>query len=147
MENKEQQLLKCHFKPCWWRKTLSLQASEGLDFADINGRGVIITGLPFPPRMEPRVILKMQFLDEMRRSGAGAQVMLGSFSLLAVCMFVSLVLPLVLLGFVVLSVLWDHEYQKFKQPGNLSQIQPPIFSSIEGSKFCHSLKHRPQKKT
>ncbi|XP_040295030.1 regulator of telomere elongation helicase 1 isoform X2 [Bufo bufo] len=44
------------------------KASEGLDFADYNGRGVIITGLPFPPRMDPRVILKMQFLDEMRRT-------------------------------------------------------------------------------
>ncbi|XP_009865860.1 PREDICTED: regulator of telomere elongation helicase 1, partial [Apaloderma vittatum] len=50
------------------------KASEGLDFADINGRGVIITGLPFPPCKDPRIILKMQFLDEMRRSGAGAQV-------------------------------------------------------------------------
>ncbi|XP_073538970.1 regulator of telomere elongation helicase 1 [Phyllobates terribilis] len=44
------------------------KASEGLDFADCNGRGVIITGLPFPPRMDPRVILKMQFLDEMRQT-------------------------------------------------------------------------------
>ncbi|KAM9856085.1 regulator of telomere elongation helicase 1 [Aulostomus maculatus] len=43
------------------------KASEGLDFADKFGRGVIITGLPFPPRMDPRVILKMQFLDEMNR--------------------------------------------------------------------------------
>lgn len=41
------------------------KASEGLDFADTFGRGVIITGLPFPPRMDPRVILKMKFLDEM----------------------------------------------------------------------------------
>uniref|UniRef100_W5M0Q7 Regulator of telomere elongation helicase 1 n=1 Tax=Lepisosteus oculatus TaxID=7918 RepID=W5M0Q7_LEPOC len=47
------------------------QASEGLDFSDSNGRGVIITGLPFPPRMDPRVILKMQFLDEMRRKASG----------------------------------------------------------------------------
>ncbi|XP_009997011.1 PREDICTED: regulator of telomere elongation helicase 1 [Chaetura pelagica] len=53
------------------------KASEGLDFADNNGRGVIITGLPFPPRMEPRVVLKMQFLDEMRKSGAGAQYLSG----------------------------------------------------------------------
>lgn len=30
------------------------QVSEGLDFADINGRAVIITGLPYPPRMEPK---------------------------------------------------------------------------------------------
>lgn len=43
------------------------KASEGLDFANTFGRGVIITGLPFPPRMDPRVILKMQFLDEMIR--------------------------------------------------------------------------------
>ncbi|XP_034733746.1 regulator of telomere elongation helicase 1 [Etheostoma cragini] len=43
------------------------KASEGLDFADSFGRGVIITGLPFPPRMDPRVVLKMQFLDEMSR--------------------------------------------------------------------------------
>uniref|UniRef100_UPI0037E8D6A8 regulator of telomere elongation helicase 1 n=1 Tax=Semicossyphus pulcher TaxID=241346 RepID=UPI0037E8D6A8 len=43
------------------------KASEGLDFANTFGRGVIITGLPFPPRMDPRVILKMQFLDEMSR--------------------------------------------------------------------------------
>uniref|UniRef100_A0A5F8GU56 Regulator of telomere elongation helicase 1 n=1 Tax=Monodelphis domestica TaxID=13616 RepID=A0A5F8GU56_MONDO len=54
------------------------EASEGLDFADMNGRGVIITGLPFPPRMDPRVILKMQFLDEMRgKSGAGGQYLTG----------------------------------------------------------------------
>ncbi|XP_061591579.1 regulator of telomere elongation helicase 1 isoform X2 [Cololabis saira] len=43
------------------------KASEGLDFADTFGRGVIITGLPFPPKMDRRVILKMQFLDEMAR--------------------------------------------------------------------------------
>uniref|UniRef100_A0A3B5KR97 Regulator of telomere elongation helicase 1 n=1 Tax=Xiphophorus couchianus TaxID=32473 RepID=A0A3B5KR97_9TELE len=42
-------------------------SSEGLDFADTFGRGVIITGLPFPPKFDPRVILKMQFLDEMSR--------------------------------------------------------------------------------
>lgn len=42
------------------------KVSEGLDFADNNGRAVIITGLPFPPRMDPKVVLKMQFLDESR---------------------------------------------------------------------------------
>ncbi|MCJ8737913.1 hypothetical protein PDJAM_G00029500 [Pangasius djambal] len=41
------------------------KVSEGLDFADMYGRGVIITGLPYPPRMDPRVVLKMQYLDEM----------------------------------------------------------------------------------
>uniref|UniRef100_A0A8B9TBW6 Regulator of telomere elongation helicase 1 n=1 Tax=Anas platyrhynchos TaxID=8839 RepID=A0A8B9TBW6_ANAPL len=58
-------------------KYLLYHASEGLDFADINGRGVIITGLPFPPCMEPRVVLKMQFLDEMKRSCVGAQYLSG----------------------------------------------------------------------
>jgi len=43
-----------------------IQVSEGLDFADANGRAVVITGLPFPPRMDPKVILKMKFLDESR---------------------------------------------------------------------------------
>ncbi|XP_028741083.1 regulator of telomere elongation helicase 1 isoform X5 [Peromyscus leucopus] len=54
------------------------KASEGLDFSDMNGRGVIVTGLPYPPRMDPRVVLKMQFLDELRsRSGAGGQCLSG----------------------------------------------------------------------
>ncbi|XP_072305421.1 regulator of telomere elongation helicase 1 [Eucyclogobius newberryi] len=54
------------------------KASEGLDFADSYGRGVIITGLPFPPRMDPRVILKMQFLDEMcRKKTPGVKYLTG----------------------------------------------------------------------
>ncbi|KAG7471984.1 hypothetical protein MATL_G00103730 [Megalops atlanticus] len=54
------------------------KASEGLDFADTYGRGVVITGLPFPPRMDPRVILKMQYLDEMRKKpSVGAKYLSG----------------------------------------------------------------------
>ncbi|XP_053430850.1 regulator of telomere elongation helicase 1 isoform X3 [Nycticebus coucang] len=54
------------------------KASEGLDFSDMNGRGVIITGLPYPPRMDPRVVLKMQFLDEIQgQSQAGVQFLSG----------------------------------------------------------------------
>uniref|UniRef100_A0AAY4ES96 Regulator of telomere elongation helicase 1 n=1 Tax=Denticeps clupeoides TaxID=299321 RepID=A0AAY4ES96_9TELE len=54
------------------------KASEGLDFADTYGRGVIITGLPFPPRMDPRVVLKMQYLDEMcRKKVAGLKYLSG----------------------------------------------------------------------
>ena len=35
--------------------SLSLfKVSEGLDFADMNGRAVVITGLPYPPRMDPK---------------------------------------------------------------------------------------------
>ncbi|KAH8387488.1 hypothetical protein KR093_007325 [Drosophila rubida] len=39
------------------------KVSEGLDFADRNGRAVIITGLPFPPMMDPKVMLKRRYLD------------------------------------------------------------------------------------
>lgn len=42
------------------------QVSEGLDFSDINGRAVVITGLPYPPYLDPKVVLKMQYLDEMK---------------------------------------------------------------------------------
>lgn len=42
------------------------KVSEGLDFADNNGRAVIITGLPFPPLKDPRVILKKKYLDDNR---------------------------------------------------------------------------------
>uniref|UniRef100_A0A8C6UWU7 Regulator of telomere elongation helicase 1 n=1 Tax=Neogobius melanostomus TaxID=47308 RepID=A0A8C6UWU7_9GOBI len=54
------------------------KASEGLDFADSYGRGVVITGLPFPPKMDPRVVLKMQFLDEMcRKKTPGVKYLTG----------------------------------------------------------------------
>ena len=31
------------------------KVSEGLDFAYANGRAVVITGLPYPPRGDPKV--------------------------------------------------------------------------------------------
>lgn len=52
--------------------------SEGLDFSDNNGRAVVITGLPFPPRLDPKVILKMKFLDEVKGQG-------GEVRLLTLC--------------------------------------------------------------
>ncbi|XP_058817488.1 regulator of telomere elongation helicase 1 homolog [Topomyia yanbarensis] len=42
------------------------KVSEGLDFADMNGRAVIITGLPFPPLKDARIILKKKYLEEVR---------------------------------------------------------------------------------
>ena len=38
---------------------LLLQVSEGLDFIDANGRAVIITGIPYPPRMDPKVLISV----------------------------------------------------------------------------------------
>jgi len=46
--------------------------SEGLDFSDCNGRAVVITGLPFPPVMDPKVKLKMKYLDEVRAQAGKA---------------------------------------------------------------------------
>ncbi len=40
--------------------------SEGIDFADDNGRAVIVTGLPFPSFTDPKVILKRKYLDESK---------------------------------------------------------------------------------
>uniref|UniRef100_A0A182JAL0 Regulator of telomere elongation helicase 1 homolog n=1 Tax=Anopheles atroparvus TaxID=41427 RepID=A0A182JAL0_ANOAO len=42
------------------------KVSEGLDFADANGRAVMITGLPFPPLLDARVVLKKQYLETNR---------------------------------------------------------------------------------
>jgi regulator of telomere elongation helicase 1 len=39
------------------------KVSEGLDFADINGRAVFIIGLPYPPLKDPKIILKKRYLD------------------------------------------------------------------------------------
>ena len=53
------------------------KVSEGMDFSDNNGRGVVITGLPFPPKNDPRVKLKMEFLDESQ-SLKGERFLTGS---------------------------------------------------------------------
>ena len=48
------------------------KVSEGLDFADNNGRAVIITGMPYPPFKDPHVVLKREYLEENRkREGQG----------------------------------------------------------------------------
>ena len=44
-----------------------IQVSEGLDFADHNGRAVILTGLPYPPFFDPRVIMKREYLDKNKK--------------------------------------------------------------------------------
>ncbi|XP_078491540.1 regulator of telomere elongation helicase 1 isoform X1 [Ciona intestinalis] len=46
------------------------KVSEGLDFSDDNGRTVIIVGIPYPPAFDPRIKMKMAFLDDLRTKGA-----------------------------------------------------------------------------
>ncbi|MES1911677.1 MAG: hypothetical protein MHM6MM_004075 [Cercozoa sp. M6MM] len=43
------------------------KVSEGLDFADRNGRAVVIVGLPLPNYGDPRVTQKRAFLDRKQR--------------------------------------------------------------------------------
>ncbi|KAJ4958144.1 hypothetical protein NE237_025255 [Protea cynaroides] len=40
------------------------KVSEGLDFADQAGRAVIITGIPFAMRTDPKIRLKREYLDQ-----------------------------------------------------------------------------------
>jgi len=43
------------------------KVSEGLDFSDWKARAVIILGLPYPPYLDPRVVMKREYLDEIRK--------------------------------------------------------------------------------
>ncbi|KAH8270971.1 hypothetical protein KR044_007360, partial [Drosophila immigrans] len=45
--------------------------SEGLNFADDLGRGVIVVGLPYPNRTSPELKERMRHLDEQLGPGAG----------------------------------------------------------------------------
>ncbi|KAL5967272.1 Regulator of telomere elongation helicase 1 [Taenia solium] len=49
------------------------KASEGLDLADETSRAVVIVGIAYPPREDPRVKIKMAFLDERRFQPDGAK--------------------------------------------------------------------------
>ena len=40
------------------------KVSEGLDFMDVNGRAVIVTGVPYPPLMDTYIKLKRSYLKE-----------------------------------------------------------------------------------
>lgn len=44
------------------------KASEGLDFSDRAGRAVIITGIPYATKTDPKVQIKQEVLNEARRS-------------------------------------------------------------------------------
>ena len=53
------------------------KVSEGLDFADANGRAVIITGLPYPALHEPKVRIKREFLDQRHAASPATSPLTG----------------------------------------------------------------------
>lgn len=54
------------------------KVSEGLDFTDHAGRAVVITGIPFATRTDPKVRLKREFLDQqMALQPTGSKVLTG----------------------------------------------------------------------
>lgn len=44
------------------------KASEGIDFANQKARAVVITGLPYAPKFDPRVHLKTKYLDAQKHT-------------------------------------------------------------------------------
>lgn len=50
------------------------KVSEGLDFSDWKARAVIILGLPYPPYQDPRVVMKREYLDEMRKENPQVKI-------------------------------------------------------------------------
>ncbi|XP_055298261.1 regulator of telomere elongation helicase 1 homolog [Sitodiplosis mosellana] len=54
------------------------KVSEGLDFADMYGRAVIVTGIPFAPAKDPKVVLKQQYLNETKRNKRDNKMLSGS---------------------------------------------------------------------
>jgi len=50
------------------------KVSEGLDFSDWKARAVIIFGLPYPPYQDPRVVMKREYLDEMRKENSQVKI-------------------------------------------------------------------------
>ena len=50
------------------------QVSEGIDFADKHGRAVVLTGLPYPPKGDPKVLAKQRYMDETFSKSSGGQL-------------------------------------------------------------------------
>lgn len=53
------------------------KVSEGLDFADQAGRAVIITGIPFSMKTDPKVRLKREYLDQQAFSQKDSKALTG----------------------------------------------------------------------
>lgn len=45
------------------------EVSEGIDFADSHCRTVVVVGIPYPPLVDPRIMLKKEFLRTTKVDG------------------------------------------------------------------------------
>lgn len=54
------------------------KVSEGLDFADAKGRAVIVTGIPYPPFKDPKIILKKQYLQDQQSQSTSSNFLSGT---------------------------------------------------------------------
>ncbi|KAG9459287.1 hypothetical protein H6P81_003795 [Aristolochia fimbriata] len=53
------------------------KVSEGLDFADHAGRAVVVTGVPFANRSDPKVRLKREYLNQRAQESKEFEVLTG----------------------------------------------------------------------
>lgn len=53
--------------------------SEGIDFADCHCRAVIVIGIPYPPLMDARIVLKKRFLTERLVQKKSVSIDIGCF--------------------------------------------------------------------
>lgn len=53
--------------------------SEGIDFSGDMSRAVVITGIPFPPKHDPKVRLKQEFLEQARSAALAQSSQEGGF--------------------------------------------------------------------
>ena len=48
--------------------------SEGIDFSDQHARAVVLTGLPYPPKQDPKVVAKQEYVNEMFSKDSNGQL-------------------------------------------------------------------------
>lgn len=57
-----------------------MQVSEGLDFVDKNGRAVVITGIPYAPAKDPKIVMKKSYLDQQQKTNSQKHVSVCTFA-------------------------------------------------------------------